>query len=177
MRPGKGAVPLSRLRAFQRALGSMPLSEGQFAISLMEFVPMSHPMWNVMTADRCHVSSNNIRQPRKGGRTVTDLARECPELWEAHRESGTAGGSQHLTPLFHYDHALYAVRRRLVSRTPADPPEPRLVYCPRSDKDEEQLLHRLPLFNLSSEQALDVSAVEAVIQALGPRSPQAADRH
>ncbi len=162
LRPGQGGLFPSRVEHFHAALASAASS---LAASTILFTPVSHPMWNVLCADRRFHANGAIRQPRSGTLRVRRLNELCPELWQAMEEATPAEGSQHLKALHHCDQALYAARPGLVPPG-TDLREALPIPCPHEESGAENILLRLPIFQMSREQVIDVSALERLLEKL-----------
>lgn len=162
LRPGQGALFRSRVCHFHEAVRHR--KEGMI-VSTIPCTSTVHPMWNLRVADRRFFSKTAIRHPRGGTNFVRPLNSVCPELWEA-MDKQTAPqpkGSQHLDPLYRYDGALYGVTLQALDNGDAPLPEPHPIPCPHSSGPKENLLLRLPVFQMSRETVINVSTLEALL--------------
>jgi len=162
MRPGSGALFGSRVRHFyEEALGR----EEALLVSTLECTSMVHPMWNLMSANRRFMVMNAIRHPRSGSQLVKTLRDICPELWPAIvKDAGyQPSGSQHLPVLHRYDGALYAASLKDFAGAGEPLPEPYPIACPTAGCSKENLLLRMPIFEMSRDQAIDVATLETVL--------------
>lgn len=162
LRPGQGEIFRHRVRQFHDELLSV---EESVAISTISYTSLSHPMWNTMISNKRFYASSSIRQPRTGPVRARRMHDACPELWEATEESGMANGSQHLKELHCDDMALYAVRIGDLPAALEELPKGECVPCTIREADDN-LLMRLPVFQVSREQIPDVAVLEKVLNTL-----------
>jgi hypothetical protein len=163
LRPAQGAIHLDRLIHFRESLRPVPSA---LVVSAVKFTSLCHPMWNVQVADRRFLSYGSIRQPRNGERLVAPLSALCPELWEAAKATGPARGSQHLQCLFYDDQALYAARMDMLPEKGEDLVADEAVVCTTEPGAADGILSRLPVFQMSRCQALDVACLERMLDKL-----------
>ncbi|WFS62734.1 hypothetical protein LF599_00835 [Pseudodesulfovibrio thermohalotolerans] len=162
LRPGQGALFRSRVHHFHEAVQGRgePL-----IVSTIQCTSTVHPMWNLRVADRRFFSRTAVRHPRSGTNFVQPLSTVCPELWEAvGKQTGDRPtGSQHLDPLYRYDGALYGISLRSMDNMDGTMPEMHPVPCPESGGAKENLLLRLPVFQMSRETVINISTLEALL--------------
>ncbi|MCJ2166239.1 MULTISPECIES: hypothetical protein [unclassified Pseudodesulfovibrio] len=162
-RPAQGAIHAERVLHFSESLN--PVASA-LVVSVVRFMSLSHPMWNVQVADQRFLSAGSIRQPRSGRKLVAPLAKLCPELWKASKAKGLASGSQHLQSLFHDDQALYAARMDLLPEKSEHLEVSESVICPTDPGAGDNILSRLPVFQMSRSQVFDVTGLEALLERL-----------
>jgi hypothetical protein len=162
LRPGQGALFRSRVLHFFEAIRER---EEPLLVSTTQCTSMVHPMWNLKVADRHFLTKDAVRHPRSGTRLVRSLNDICPELWEAmNKDAGyRPKGSQHLPLLHHYDGALYAATLSAFEGVNCPLPQPHPIHCPFVGGKKENLLLRLPVFQMSRETAIDVATLEALL--------------
>jgi hypothetical protein len=168
IRPAQGAIFADRLAHFCENLRPVPSA---VVASAVRFSSLSHPLWNVRTADRRFHCDGAIRQPRYGLARVTPLSRLCPELWTRAQAKGTANGSQHLDNLYQDDGALYAARMDMIPDEGAVPAPAEAVICRGEPGAGDSILARLPLFQMSRHQALDAGRLEGLLEKLAAPKP------